>query len=371
MSRTVNDLVEAIRHDEELTFDADAVWLNSQRRARQLTIHRRLGVTALACAAVAAVIAAPSFLLAPRSANPGPAVSGTAAESTTPSPDPTPTTEASVPPTRLRAALSTTLRATNAGGWIIAPALTGPQMQLAYFRRVSQTKTSGSVEVYEPGVFDAGQMLAGTETTVDDRPAYYGVTADPFSGDENGERRNMLSTLAWEYAPDAWVVVRYNEVDESGEPIPPGLREVAATVEIGEPVPVQLPFQVGYRPAGMVPAYVRHYEAAAVNRYVYYEYANAPIDFLEPGREFRLPLQISMQPAMPQFWQPDTTIGGRPAMRNGPNLVVVADGDQWITIGSGPQAAPLPDAEIEQILAGLTLATWTDQTTWFDANSAA
>jgi len=108
-----------------------------------------------------------------------------------------------------------------------------------------------------------------------------------------------------------------------------------------------------------------------VNRYVYYEYANAPIDFLEPGREFRLPLQISMQPAMPQFWQPDTTIGGRPAMRNGPNLVVVADGDQWITIGSGPQAAPLPDAEIEQILAGLTLATWTDQTTWFDANSAA
>jgi len=78
-----------------------------------------------------------------------------------------------------------------------------------------------------------------------------------------------------------------------------------------------------------------------------------------------------MAPAVPKRWNPDTTVGGHPAMRNGPNEVIVARGDQWITIGGGPLVTPLSTDEIEQILAGLTVADWTDQTTWFDAGTAA
>ena len=58
-------------------------------------------------------------------------------------------------------------------------------------------------------------------------------------------------------------------------------------------------------------------------------------------------------------------------MRNGDREVIVARGDQWVSIGSGINVTVLTIAEIEQIYAGLTFADWADQSTWFEANTAA
>lgn len=370
MSRTVSDLLEAMRPDEDHRFDTEAVWQRSLGRARQRTVHRRVALAAAAGVAAVAAIAAPTLVLTAGSPGsdpilPGQSGSATASAEATASPSPPPST--AVPSSR--AVLSATLRAVSSTTWVIAPAETNAYMQLAYVRRADETKMSGSVEVYEAGAFDPSPYLAGTRTTVDGESAYFAWVSDPFH-----TTREVRRALAWQYAPDAWVVVRIEHdtpTPSMSAEIPSELVEIASLVEIGDPEPVRLPFQVSYRPETMVPVYVGHFEEAWLNRFVYYEYINAPSDFRDSERALSLPLHIGMHPATPEQWRPDTTVGGQPAMRNGPNEVIVQVGDQWVVIGSGPYAAPLSNEEIERIFAGLTFADWTYETTWFDANTAA
>src|SRR5690606_25113975 len=108
----------------------------------------------------------------------------------------------------------------------------------------------GSIEVYEPGVYDPSPMLDGVQTTADGQPAYVAWVPDPFHTSNEARR-----ALAWPYAPDAWVVVRIehdNPDPTVSAQIPAELVEIASLVEIGEPEPVRLPFRVGYRPATVV-----------------------------------------------------------------------------------------------------------------------
>jgi hypothetical protein len=374
MSRTVSDLLEAIRPDEDHLFDTEAVWQRSKRRARQRTVHRRVALAAAAGVAAVAAIAAPTLVLTAGSPSSDPFLPGQSG-SVTPSTEMTPPAEPTVSPLpppdaapSTRAALSATLRAVSSGNWVIAPAEVGEFIQIAYVRAAGESHTSGSVEVYEPGVFDPAPLLTGTQTTVDGQPAYFGWTENPFSGDESGQYRKVQPTVAWEYAEDAWAVVRF-DAPLGTEGIPTDLREIASAVEIGEAVPVLLPFQVGYRPDGLIPVNVLLYDPFDVRRTVQYDYG-ARHDWSNIYRHLYLPLTISMTPASPQNWQPNTTVGGQPAMRNG-DSVIIADGDRWITVGSGQNAAPLSEEDLEQIFADLTLADWTDETTWFDANTAA
>src|SRR5690606_1872959 len=122
----------------------------------------------------------------------------------------------------------------------------------------------------------------GTPTTVDGVTAYVADVEDPFSGDENGEHRTIRPTIAWQYAPDSWAVVRSDDPPRAPGEVPQNLRDIAELVEIGEPEPVRLPFRVGYRPAGLVPVSVRHFEEAEVNRFVGYHWPSAPVDFRDP-----------------------------------------------------------------------------------------
>jgi len=370
MSRTVSDLLEAIRPDEDHLFDTEAVWQRSKRRARQRTVHRRVALAAAAGVAAVVAIATPSLVLTAGSPSPDPiqpGQSGSATPSAEATASPSPPPSDAVP--SARAALSATLRAVSSTTWVIAPAETNAYMQLAYVRRAAETAMSGSVEVYEAGAFDPSPMLAGTRTTVDGESAYFAWVPDPYH--TAGEVRRAL---AWQYGPDAWVVVRIEHdtpTPSMSAEIPSELVEIASLVEIGDPEPVRLPFQVGYRPDTMVPVSVSHFEEAWLNRVVYYEYINAPSDFRDRERKLSLPLYIGMQPAVPEQWRPDTAVGGQPAMRNGSYEVIIQVGDQWVTIGSGSYAVPLTIEEIEQIFAGLTFADWTYETTWFDANTAA
>jgi hypothetical protein len=349
---TVHDLVEAIRLDEEHRFDPDAIWQGSLRRAQRRTVRRRTATAVGAGVAVAVAAILPFAVRASRSAGPEPGTSSPAAQTATP------------PPTSTRPVLSSRLRAGTSGVWVIAPAATGAYLQTAYVRRVDQTKAAGTVEVYEPRAFDPRPVLGGTLITVDGIAAYVTRTENPFSGGDDGQHRTVEPTIAWRYAPDAWAVVR-GAFDEDA------LRQVAGAVRIGTPEPVRLPFRVGFRPPGLAPVNVVTYEAAGRRRVVEYDHAGAPQDWRAPYRHLYLPLRIGMSPAIAEQWNPDTTVGGHPAMRNGPNEFIIARGDQWITIGGGPRTTPLSTDEIERIFTGLTFADWNDQATWFDAGHAA
>lgn len=374
MSRTVGDLVEAMRVDETQSFDADAVWQRAQHRAGQLRV-RRSAVAVGAAVAVAAAIAAPSMVLLAGSPGPDPYLPGGSsaptASASVPETTSAPSATVSTMPTATRYALSATVRAVSADGWDILPSSTDALMQHAYVRRSGGLRTMGSVEVYEPGAFDPTPILGGPQTTVDGKPAYFGWLADPFH-----TTRETRRSLAWPYTTDAWAVVRIEHPtpDPVMSPeIPPELVEIASVVEIGEPEPVKLPFRVGERPDGLLPAYVMHHEAVQINRSVAYDYAGSPLGPLVATRGLAMPLVITMHPALPpENWHPDTTIAGRPAMTNG-STIIVAVGDQWVTIGSGPASSTYwPKETIEAIFTGLTFADdWNDQSTWFDANVAA
>jgi hypothetical protein len=370
MSRTVRDLVDAFRIDEERSFDPDAVWQGSLRRARQHTLRRRTAVALAAGVAAAAAVAAPSVVLTAGSPDPDPlvpAASGgvSGAPSTPVATPPRQTTQAPPAPTA-RDAWSETLRRVSEGGWLIDPTETSAHVQRANVVRTETSTLVASIAVYEPGVFDPSPVLGGARTTVQEAPAYFAWVPDPYR--VVGDR----PALAWQYAEHAWAVV-WPELDTFAPSmsiqVPGELLEIASLVEIGEPEPIRLPFHVDYRPDGLVPNSVTHFGAAYPDRTVFYEYVDAPVDFWDPQREFAFPLHLSMRPADSEQWRPNMTIGGREAMRLGDDVIVAID-DLWLTFGSGAGAEPLPDEEIEQILTGMTFADWSDQSTWFDANTA-
>jgi hypothetical protein len=370
MNRTVHDLVDALRADEQGSFDTDAVWQGSLRRARKHAVQRRTAIALAAGVAAVVAVVTPAMVLSAGSPGPDPVLPGhssspTASGSTVATPTPN-TPPPSTPPV-IRPAFSETLREVSDGGWHILPTETSAHHQRANVLGDGDSVLVAAVDVYEPGVFDPSPVLGGTRTTVDTAPAYFAWVLDP--SDMNG---NPRPTLAWERAPDTWVVAR---LEPDGSPpsmsmeIPRELADIASLVEIGDPVPIRLPFRLGHRPENLVPHSVTHFSAVYPDRTVYYEYTDEPVDFWDPDRNLRFPLQIYMRPAAPDQWQPNTTVGGRPAMRTGNNLTVAID-DVWVTLAAGV-VSPLATEEMEQIFTGLTFADWNDQSTWFDANTAA
>jgi hypothetical protein len=367
MSRTVKDLVDAIGPDEEYRFDPEAVWQGSLRRARQRRVRRSAVMLAAGVAAVAA-IATPTMILTAGSRGLDPMTPGGSASSAAAPTAPTATPTTSTAPPVAGPTWSETLREVAEGDWLILPTETNAYLQRANVLRAAGPELVATVEVYEPGAFDQSLVLEGAQTTVDGVTAYFAWVPNPFL--TTGETQRAL---AWEYAPDAWVAVRVEPevaMPATSTPIPDELLEIASRVEIAAPEPVRLPFQVGYRPAGLVPHSVTHFSAAYPDRTVYYESVGEPISVWDPQRDVKFPLHLSMRPAEPDQWRPNTAVGGRPAMSIGVETIVSVNDDLWVDIGVGAAADPLPMEELELIYAGLTFADWSDQSTWFDANSA-
>lgn len=197
--------------------------------------------------------------------------------------------------------------------------------------------------------------------------AYYAVLPDPLSDGGAAE-----PTIAWEYAPRAWAVVRgtFGEPPPSAEgTIPATLRQIAEALVLAEPTPARIPFKLDYLPAGLHPVTAGVYDTDSPAGGVSFDRDGDPHDWRDPFRYRWLPLAITVTAAIPQHWKPDTTLAGLPAMRNGNQVIVAREGD-WLTIGAGDLAAPLTTAELERIFAGMTFADRDDPDTWFDAAAA-
>jgi hypothetical protein len=338
VNRSVQDLIEALRRDEDSPVDVAAVIAGAQRRARQRRTRQRRLLVVLAGAAVIGLALAPTILASPRHSG----VLIPAETSSSHSTGPT--------PARLRGVLESTLQPSTAGPWRIVPFSTGDWVQTGYVRRTDRTTWVHEVDIYEPGAFDPGSLTGSTPATVHGQPAY-------------GRIIDGHQTLTWQYAPGAWAVI----TGESGSSTMDALRQVAEGVVLGRPGFVRLPFRLGYVPAGL----------HAVTADVYgSEHHVASIAFdsdTEPYRNWRDSqrhqwdrLHVSIQDAIAHQWRPDTTIGGVPAMRNGSDYIIQRDG-YWLTIGCGDRVGSLPVTEVARVLGGLTMADWHAPATWFDA----
>ena len=81
-----------------------------------------------------------------------------------------------------------------------------------------------------------------------------------------------------------WCGERSTKQPVPSEPVPDGLRQVAAAVEIGAPTPVRLPFRVGFRPPGLTPVNVLTDDAADLRRTVEYDRVGGTARLARPLR---------------------------------------------------------------------------------------
>ena len=366
MTRTVTDLVAALRPDDGADdvdtrrFLLEAARRRKLRRARQ----RMLAATATALAAVLLIAGVPYALTNWTGATVTPA---------SPSPAVTPQPTETVPPMCGRPATWQTLRRTTAEPWVIEPFQASDRYQLGNIIRTDRPKAGGTVIAFDAGAFDPSALRAGRAVTISGHAGHYTVTFDPFSGDEQGNHRTEEPTIGWEYAPDAWVIVQgtFNEPPALAQPadgtVPATLLRVAEAVTIGPATPARMPFVLSYVPEGL--HVVRGFVGwpGNENAAIEFDWNAAPHDWRDPTRDLWAPLAVSMMKAVPGQWRPDTTLGGLPAMHNGPNQVIVQRDGYWLSIGSGVYAPPLSTTELEKIFAGVQVAdAFLDRSTWLE-----
>jgi hypothetical protein len=356
MNRSLDDLLDALRRDGETPVDPAAVLVGALRLGRVRRVRRRRIATVIG-AGLAVVVAAMIPVLASHWSAPAgvvPAATATSTSDAAPGPS---TSESPTPgpsaPRPTRTVLESTLRMSSAGDWLIVPIKTGEGFQEASVRRSSGIQWVDTVDVYDPGSYDPTAMLTGTPADVNGHAGFFRWVAG-------------TPTLAWPYAPDAWIVLTGENLLQPSGGLPADLRQVALAVGLGEPTPVRLPFRIGYLPHGLHPTYADIYSPSFTYAAVGFDSDTDPTDWRDPQRYQRLPLIIRMEVAVPQQWHTDTTLAGVPAMRHGYGYIIQRDG-YWLTIDTS-SVDPLSPAELERVFTGLTLADWHNPSSWFNAS---
>ena len=117
--------------------------------------------------------------------------------------------------------------------------------------------TAGEVVAYSLGSYDPTAVRAGRSVSVQGHQAYYALTTSSADQVDGVPHPRRVPTLAWQFAPDRWVVVQ--GWDATGTPalqrlhLDPLTEEtrVARAVDTSVVEPLLLPYKVGYLPDGL------------------------------------------------------------------------------------------------------------------------
>jgi hypothetical protein len=113
------------------------------------------------------------------------------------------------------------------------------------------TRWAGSVEVYRAGAFDPTVFRAGTPVVVGATPGFLHVDTTTLRYGAAGNQKIAVlkkPAVAWQYADNAWAVVR-SSLD--GQLKTGMLVSLASHLALGPAAVVKLPFRVGYVPPGL------------------------------------------------------------------------------------------------------------------------
>ncbi|MET8266481.1 hypothetical protein ABZU92_21120 [Micromonospora arida] len=247
--------------------------------------------------------------------------------------------------------------------------------------------------VYRPGAFDPARIKDGTNVTVAGRRAVQAtlpVGLDPQRPVDGGNK-----LFAWEYADNAWAAVTSYSDDKAT----PSFEELGGLVEglkPSRPTPALVPFTVGYLPDGYVPLQIGTHTTAGLGGIAtaragdyggatYTKAAmpttglTAPYEAAEGGirDEFRISVipstsaNQSPEPGATRCYQPP----GARAQDQGLGVgafcnIWSADGKAVLQVSATGLDNELPQAEVEKIAKGTTVADVTDESTWTPAATA-
>lgn len=349
--RTEPDLRAALASREALAPDADRVLLAvTQGRRRRLPAVATIAATAAAMASVVAIVTAPVLLSRSDGQSPSPTGPGASAPVGAPAVD-----EHAAD----RPALFFSVAAGEVGDYRIRPSMVSDAAQFARIETAGQLAAvlllnrPGS-DTRIVGMFGGnahGDPEAAPNTDIGGTPALFSA--------ERG-----WSGLRWEYAPGATAVLG----TAFGSPELPEetLVEIAAAVTFVEPYPLRLPFRLDVVPADLHPR----------NASVGYEGVHATVQWEGEGRALDIML-LDNPPELADAifssyrnwdWH-ETTIAGRAAryadLSDG-RRCEVQFGSHVIALGCGALTA----TELEQLVAGITLADPAAPATWFAVNDA-
>jgi len=242
----------------------------------------------------------------------------------------------------------------------------------------------GEVVAYPPGGYDPTAVRRGQQVSVQGHTGYFANTPQSADAVDHVPNQGNAPTLAWEFAPDRWVViqgwdpttspqVRKLHVDPLTEEL-----HVAAAVDTSADPPLLLPYRVGYLPDGLSHGGGR---ATAVGK----PYWDSYLWFLGPGQSPTDPdpahpaLAITAQPTVSR--PASSSSASTPSARVQHNdsvtrrTVAPSGGDSRqneVTVRFGTVVVTItgdyPRAELIKIGRSITIASNpNDASTWFDA----
>jgi hypothetical protein len=232
----------------------------------------------------------------------------------------------------------------------------------------SEKQVAGVLTVFRPGAYDPATLTGAEQTTVGERPAkWHGSYTPPASAGST----NQL--LAWQYADDAWALLRIYSVETSvGE-----LRTLAAGLTMSEATPAKMPFTMSYVPAGYRPVEVAMHTIPTESGVVGIhdgDYGGAV--FARPAPKptgLEGPWDPSAEGPIADNFVIFVVRGetvhrtGTPQCRESFCFLWTGDGRVRIEVVT---TGGLPDREAIKILNGMELATVSDDSTWTPTRDA-
>jgi hypothetical protein len=257
--------------------------------------------------------------------------------------------------------------------------------------------------VFDKGQFDSAVMTGATPVDVN---GTRGLAADikPVNGAvkwtvasiTDPTRPPLLSTVAWQYAPDAWAIVAWHD---NGSGARSGALQVARAVKPQQPHPALVPFKVDYLPSSVdrrwnleyatagygggpwidrvasrsnSPARQQSYQATASATFGSGSTVRDPVlDAPAPASSLKVGMSTVPLSQMPkQKGDIHGTVAGRPALfqPSQRSLYLSCGAVCTIFIQARSSAGDISMVELDTVAEHLTLATsLTDTSTWFDA----
>jgi hypothetical protein len=240
------------------------------------------------------------------------------------------------------------------------------------------SRAVGTLTVYQPGKYNSepasadGRVAAPrTKVTVQGREAFQWefstkmpVAPSPTGQTPRFEQQDFVRTvLAWQWAPGAWatLVSEANRYETSGTfPFADEVK-VAERFVTGTPTPAKAPFRTGYLPAGFTLQSVSGQALPTEQRgMVTLVYAKSPYTGSKTAPSVVISILEKDDP-------PPDAIKRTSRCNAGQHFCItdLPDGRFWFATEDPSET--LSDAELLRIADGLTLATITDSTTWYDA----
>ncbi|MEV4513768.1 hypothetical protein AB0K00_33010 [Dactylosporangium sp. NPDC049525] len=216
--------------------------------------------------------------------------------------------------------------------------------------------------VYRAGAYDPSKLAGAQQVTVGGRPGL------EVNDQEHGWAARR--TLAWQYATDAWAVIRASS-DDAAFPSAKDLRDLAAGLPGVTPTPAKVPVKLSYVPAGYQLVEVAMHAMPGLNGiavaregdYAGLRYSNPALPTTgltepfggEDGDDPPGSFQIFVVPAANSNQQ------ASPGLSCGAGFCNRWDNGVNLQVSSGGR---LTDTEMKKVLEGITLGNVQDAGTW-------